>query len=219
MTCMAVRAGEAQTVRDAVVRYATAHGVPAEPVGPDRVTEDTVSGYPARGGWVITSWPELACGRVSSRWLSRDLATAVSTVHVVDGNYWAHSGYECGHDVDHFSPLPDNNIPLNLLGDPEAVQRIHHTYEGNPDRLAQMFHRPAEVIAPYLAPRLDLPDDTVSFPKAYPDDEYDLYDCWEFVDLWRRMGISYPAEEERPTFAVEFHGPGVEGLPEDFGEP
>jgi hypothetical protein len=219
MTCMAVRADDAGTVSDAVVRYGTAHGVPTGVSAVDQTTPDTVTGYGDRDGWVVTIWPELACGRVSSRWLSRDLATAVSTIHVVDGNYWAHSAYQCGADVDHFSPLPDNNIPLNLLGDPEAEARIYHTYAGNPDRLAGMFQRPVAVIAPYLAPRLDLPEDTATFPRAHPDDEYDLYDCWEFVDLWRRMGITYPVDVEHPQFAVTFGGPGVEGLPQDLGEP
>jgi hypothetical protein len=41
--------------------------------------------------------------------------------------------------------------------------------------------------------------------RAYRDDEFTLdNEDWVFVDLWRRIGISYPQPETQPHLVLRF---------------
>jgi hypothetical protein len=102
--------------------------------------------------------------------------------------------FDDGIEIDRFSPMPENHVPFGLEHDATVVATIHRQLAGDPARLAALFHRPVETIAPYLvqlAP-LDPEPDAADLPKAHPDDEYDRYDCWSFIDFWGRLGITYP---------------------------
>lgn len=219
MGCTAVHANDAVAVGEAVVAYAAAAGVPAALVAEDYTAKEMLAVYPPEGGWTVAIWPDAFEGAwPASRWLSRHLAAAVSAVEVIAGNYWTHAAFESGHEVDRYSAIPDNSLPYELEGDEQALAQIRREMAGNPARLAALFHRPAEVIAPYLVhPRsLDLPEDLVEPPKAHLDDEFHLFDCWVFVDFWRRVGITYP-DNTAPVRLIKFGRPGHTALPNDLG--
>lgn len=131
--------------------------------------------------------------------LSESLGTLVSSIHVYDGDYWAHATWDAGVLVDRFCSMPDYFEP-----DDRGAQRSR--WAGDATRLGNAFGVAPETLAPYLV-HLDLASEPLPMGKAFADDEFERDETWVHADFWRRLGIQYPQ-----TFETEL----LVRLDEDF---
>ena len=193
----------AEQLADAIVAFAGEHDVKAAvlPGGPaDEATQAAVFG-PDRG-WTVVLWPSQftlydvdACQR-----LTQALGTVASTAHIYDEDYWTHVVLSSGGLVDRFVSRPDyfEDVSAEVLD----------AYAGDPAAVAAAVGCDADNVAPYL--RL-LPEDEED-TYAHDDDEASLDDPWVFADLWRAMGITYPADVTSGVALVDL-GDDWDGLP------
>jgi len=81
------------------------------------------------GGWTVILWPEYfnIHDFPTCQALSRRLSTLVSTVHVYDGNYWAHGLFEAGETLDRFCSIPDYFAESSV-----AAGRMRMGWRGKP---------------------------------------------------------------------------------------
>lgn len=131
--------------------------------------------------------------------LSASLGTLVSSIHVYDGDYWAHAAWDHGALVDRFASMPDYFEP-----DDRGAQRAR--WRGDATKLARIFEVAPETLAPYFV-HLDVSHEQSPIGKAFADDEFDRDETWVHADFWRRLGIHYPE-----TFETEI----LVRLDEDF---
>jgi hypothetical protein len=187
----AFRDRSVDAVAESVRKFMSAHGVAFEFVNtaePDPHVD--AAAYSPPNGWTVFLWPEYfnvhdipLCEIVS-----RDLQTLVSTVHVYDDDYWTHVLFDRGELVDRFASMPGY-----FADDAGQAAMLERAWAGDADRLADALDVAPEVIRPYL---VHVDPEAAEMPKAFPDDESDLEDFWVFVDMWRRVGITYPEEVE-----------------------
>jgi len=208
----------------AIQRYTAKFGVACETFSPDQLvpsprTDATV--FAPIDEWTIVLWPEYfnthdfpMCEALSER-----LSTLVSTVHVYDGDYWAHGLFEQGCLLDQFCSQPDY-----FAEDSETANLMKVKWQGDPETIASRFQIPVDAICGYLS-HLPLPEDRVpqSRPlfsflkrrkpsvfdrKVKPDDDFGLDNFWVFTDFWRSLGIHYPDDmtkwAKRLRFANDF---------------
>src|SRR6266568_3669768 len=184
-------------VAESVRRFMSPHGVAFEIVSaaePDPHAD--AAAYAPSNGWTVFLWPEHfnlhdipLCEAVSG-----DLQTLVSTVHVYDDDYWTHALFDRSALVDRFASMPGY-----FADDAEQAAMLARAWAGDPNRLGDTLDVAPEMIRPYL---VHVDNEAEEWPKAFPDDEFDLENFWVFVDLWRRVGIAYPEEVE----AIVLHG-------------
>jgi hypothetical protein len=131
----------------------------------------------------------------ASQFLSQKLSKPVFSLHIHDGDLWMYLLFNEGREVDRFNPLPD------YWGKLTKEERMK--WEGNATIVTQCIpHLSAPEIEKYLI-RWKL----LSFPdrKAYPDDEFPIGDSWQMVDFMRRIGLSYPVQEDGSIEGEMYH--------------
>jgi len=164
--------------------------------------------YQPDPSWTVLLWPQyfhlydVPVGRE----LSSRLSTLVSTVHIYDSAYWAHSIFAAGQCLDRFASRPDRAAGTV---DPLAIRQ---KWRGQPGVLAEVLGITPAVIAPYLV-HMDLADPGSA--KAYEDDRYSLADFWVFTDFWRKLGINYPEVIEDYVLRVELSTDFMHNIPPD----
>ncbi|MBI5536673.1 MAG: hypothetical protein HY898_28395 [Deltaproteobacteria bacterium] len=184
LAASAFRNRSAADVADTIRAYASKFGSAAEPCGPsDPETPEDVHVYAPAQGWTVVRWPAFFNVHDVPFCLdgSHNLRTLVSTVHIYDGDYWAHFLMENGALLDRFASWPD-------YFDPELPDAARAQWKGNPELIASKAGCDPTAIRPYLVH----PDPEDPPPgKAAEDDAFELADVRVFADLWRRMGIRW----------------------------
>jgi hypothetical protein len=173
-----------------ITAYIRSHGVDVSPQSGRPAKESTdILLYEPRGGWTPVIWPAYfnihdvpACAAVS-----KGLGSLATTVNVYDGDFWSFEFFSSGALIDKAAPRAD----YFAEDDDSAASLLQH-WRGNPEAMAAAFQVPAESIRPYFS--YLGPEDAPG--KAFVDDASPLEDFWVFVDLWRRLGITYPADPE-----------------------
>lgn len=215
----AFKDAEPRLVADQLLALTVEHGVEASPIeaetGPkirtSPVFDDLVDVllYQSDPGWTVLLWPQyfhlydVPVGRE----ISARLGTLVSTVHVCEGAYWAHSLFAAGECLDRFASRPDRAAAG--AADPLAIRQ---KWRGQPGVLAEVLGVDPAVVAPYLV-HLDLADPGNA--KAHEDDRYPLADFWVFTDFWRKLGINYPEAIEDYVLRIELSTDFMHNIPPD----
>jgi len=216
MSMTAVRLADPAPVADAVIGYASAHGIAAavdhEPPGTGE--RDIAQVTPAGNGWNVIFWSKYFVGLgPASRWLSGDLDTLTSAVDIYDGDLWNHLLFQHGELVDRFSSCPDY-----FTTDRNEKAQLRRAWAGSPDTVGEAFGVEPAMIAGYLLH----PYSSGLFGRAlrnrriHPDDKFELGNVWVFVDFWRRLGIDYPEPGTvlaAPEVVVRFDGEGSKAMP------
>ncbi|WP_089245901.1 hypothetical protein [Asanoa hainanensis] len=187
----AFRTDNADQVLASVERYVRAHGWSTTSVGESYDYENDVLQFAPAGGWSVVLWPTYFSDVPAARFVSDELGVVASTVHIHDGDYWAHTLVRDGAVLDRFASMVDY-----FTDDLAVVAHLRRGWSGDPAVVASAFGRSVEELRPYLV-HIDLGDDDEEEPpsvKAFPDDEFTLDNAWVFVDFWRRLGITYPAD-------------------------
>jgi hypothetical protein len=121
----------------------------------------------------------------ATEFVSERLGVLASAVHTYDGDYWVHTLIRNGEQLDRFASMPGYH-----LEDSTELPAFERAWAGNPQLVAETMGRAADQVAPYF---VHVPADSdAELGKAFDDDEFDRGDIWVFVDLWRRLGITYP---------------------------
>lgn len=125
----------------------------------------------------------------ASKHLSKVLAAPVFSLHIHDGDLWMFLLFNEGEEVSRFNPVPDywkNLDPdekAKWRGDAELISR--QIPGVSPDGIARYFVKwnPAEA----------------GGRRAYPDDEFEIGDCWQLADFMRKVGLEYPESASDPS--------------------
>ncbi len=184
----AFRDQNVQSVSEAVIAYSNHFDCECDLLTADEPNDacDALV-FPPDNGWTVILWPSYfniydieLCRDVSST-----LAAIVSTVHVYDGDYWAHALIESGTVRDVFA-----SMPYYFAESPEDAARLTAQWSGNANVFGDVLGVSPDSIAPYF---VHLPEDGSPLDRiAFSDDEFPLDDIWVFTDFWRRIGVSYP---------------------------
>ncbi len=190
---------QAGQVLTAVEGFFDLHGLPAQRVEVDQADADDqgrneVLIYAATNGWTVALWPSFFFDLPAAEFISRSLGTLASTVHIYDGDYWAHALVDDGRVVDRCA-----QVPGYFVEDRAELAKLSRKWRGDPTIVAELTRTQVADILPYLV-SLTFTDDGLFLldghepGKAFPDDEFERDDPWVFVDFWRRLGITYPSE-------------------------
>jgi hypothetical protein len=117
------------------------------------------------------------------RRISKELSTTAFALHIHDDDLWLYELYSNGNLVDRFNAHPHYWQKLSAA---EAA-----TWKGSPSAI--VAHWPgvsADQISRYLRPREEAKSDARE--KAYQDDEFESWDCWQVCDFLRKLGAPYP---------------------------
>jgi hypothetical protein len=182
LTVTAVRSEDFGRVLGAVTRYFETHGVAVSSTRRGAPSPSVVTLYEPTGGWTTIGWPEFfnTHDAAAARGLSRELATVVSAMAIYSSDTWLHHLYRDGELVDRFAKDPDA-----LVAHRAERRSARIEWSGDSRVVAGVFGVPVETVAPYYRHTADL-------------------DEWEFVELWERLGITYPVSREHrlPVWAT-----------------
>lgn len=193
---VAIQHADAKRVGEAVLAYADAYGVTGYlvPAGDEEADSVDVTVYPAVGGWTVLGWPysPFNAGFSAARELTGTLRTVASAVCTYEHALWIHVLFADGEEVDRFANLPDY-----FTDDPGEIAANRLLWAGNPAAIAEATGVPVAEIAPYL---VHLTDDQYRHGArpAHPDDAHTLDDVEVVVELWRRLGITFPQQPNEP---------------------
>jgi hypothetical protein len=130
--------------------------------------------------WEFFEWDD------ASAFLSVTLDSPVISLHIHDDDLWMYVLYSGGEEVDRFNPIPD--YWSDGMSEEEYVQ-----WSGEASVVARVWPGvEAEEIRNYLV-RWDL--DVEEPGTAYADDRHRYLDCFQLIDLMRRLGLAYPLDE------------------------
>ncbi len=139
--------------------------------------------------WTVVLWPYYftTCDIPACVSISAALRAIVSTIHVHDDDYWTHLLMQDGRILDRFC-----SYPTMFVETPEEQQDIRVRWRGNAQQIGNLLSVPAARIEPYLRQM----DAAHPLPptRVFNDDQFTLDNFWVFVDFWRQLGISYPAD-------------------------
>jgi len=155
---------------------------------------DALAVHAPVGGWTLVQWPSLfgsyAVGSVGQdslvSHLTARLGTVASSMAVYDSDSWTHVVHEHGTVRDQYAT--DWRVSASGLDDPREVR---HAWRGNPDEAARVLGGSARDVARHYRRNR----------RAWS------YDDWDFVELWRECGITYP-EADAPVELVAELDPG-----------
>lgn len=126
----------------------------------------------------------------ASRRLSKQLKTAVFSLHIHDGDLWMLFCYENGKNVAWSNSHPDYWFDLEVAEQARCV--------GDAAVIARLANLPMESIQNYFVLRNH--EESLPAGKAYESDEYENCDPWQMLDFMRRVGLVFPeADIEQPT--------------------
>lgn len=139
--------------------------------------EDTTVLYPSG----FDNWDDV------SQFISKELSRTVFSFHIHDGDFWMYVIFDKGEEVGNFNPLPE------YWG--ELPDEDKEKWKGDPDIVAELVSGVSpEFISKYLVEwDLERQDEIA---KAYPDDEFTVFDCWQMCDFMRRIGLEYPMSDD-----------------------
>jgi hypothetical protein len=200
----AVKGGAVGQVADALVAVARQHGLAADsaPAGEDKGPND-IELFARPSGWVVLRWFEYCtCHLPVSKKLSRRLGTVVCTADI-HGNAWRHLVFERGRVADRFASNRQH-----------VGARSRRRWAGDPAVLASLAGGEGDALAPYL---VEVSGDELP-AKAHPDDRFDLGEPSVFIDLWRRMGIRYPGDDDRADAIVRYGADWEARLPYEVAD-
>ncbi len=195
----AFRNQSADAVVRHVVAYAERRGVSCKPQTEKETDESCDAKIFAQGDdWSVILWPEYFNDDIElCRALSRETDGLISTVHVYDGDYWAHALLDHGEVVDLFASAP------GYFAAPAAEsEQLGKKWAGNAKAMAARLSVTEESLAPYLVHVT--PENADALGKAFADDEFERSDFWVFTDFWRRIGIHYPEDVNKYQRVLRF---------------
>jgi hypothetical protein len=186
----AFRDQSVEAVASSTISYASMYGLACKTMGPGKADErvDLIIFAP-QNRWTVVLWPQYfnVHDMELCRFLSEELSSLVSTVHVYHDDYWANATFDRGNTLSLFASVP--GYFTESEGD---AQRLKAKWSGNVSAVSMAVSVPEETISPHLV-HLD-PQRPNQPGKAFPDDRFELWNFWVFTDFWRRLGIAYPAD-------------------------
>jgi hypothetical protein len=203
LAASAFRGQSVGQVSEQVAAYISANGLKCSELTGHSVNEATdILLYDPVRSWTIVIWPSHfnihdvpLCLAVS-----RSVGAVAATVNVYDGDFWSFEAFADGRLIDQCAPRADY-----FAEDDASAERLRALWRGNPAAVADLAGVPVEIVAPYY--RYLSADDQPG--KAFPDDQFPLEEFWVFTDLWRRLGITYPADPDSFVHRLR--------LPRNFG--
>jgi hypothetical protein len=217
-------------VAAAVEEYFVRHSWPADRSEPNasaaadaliNQNDDEVLIYPATNGWTVVVWPNFFSDQPAAEFISHTLDTIASTVHVYDGDYWAHHLISHGQVIDRFASQPHYFND----DDPAKAGELTTRWAGNPAAVAELTHRPVAHIAPYLQHLTftDEGDDLYLINgqppgKAFSDDTFKRDEPQVFTDFWQRLGITHPTGDTAAYAHIQLARGWFDHLPHGDGE-
>jgi hypothetical protein len=204
----AFRDRDVAEVTAALERFVADHG---SSTGTEPRPEDDVSVFAPVAGWTVVLWPPTFVGHdpAAARHMSGTLGTVASTVHIYDGDYWAHRLFRAGEELDRSA-----STPAYWAESDEDAAQLRDAWTGDASLLASVVGT-AERLEPYLTP---LNDGDEPPGKAFEGDEFELDDPWVFVDFWRHLGITYPADPTASAHRLSLATGWAGKLPAGDGE-
>jgi hypothetical protein len=122
----------------------------------------------------------------SSQFISKELNAPVFSFHIHDGDLWMYILYFNGEIIDQFNPIPD------YWEDDISEEEIEN-WKGNASILSNYIPSlKARDVEKYLV-RWDLESEEQE--KAYFNDKF-IREDWQLVDFMKRVGISYPLDDD-----------------------
>lgn len=130
--------------------------------------------------WGFLEWDE------ASRHLSLQLGVPVFSFHIHDEDLWMFVMFDKGEQVAQFNPLPE-------YWDDSISDEERASWSGDAASIASRIPGVApDAISPYLRHwNLDEEDPG----KAFPEDQFHFYDCWQMCDFMKRLGLRYPLDD------------------------
>lgn len=132
----------------------------------------------------------------ASRYISTVLSKPVFSFHIHDGDLWMYVLFNCGQEVDHFNPLPkywQENLPK------EETEK----WKGNPELVSHLVPSVSkDAISHYLV-EWDLEQEERT--KAFSEDEYQIWDCWQVCDFMEKLGLKYPMSNDGSVLGETFY--------------
>jgi hypothetical protein len=202
---------------DAVIEYLGRHGVvaTAEPGG--RPTPRTADFFESVGRWTAVMWPQYFNVHDAEvcRTLSASMGTVTSSMSIYDDECWTHHLFDSGSLVDRFTTDP--STMMSILDTYEVVAA---RWSGSPEAVAALFGVPLSDIGKYYRHQEPVQDDDGEVWEEFlrpgiqinwgrrpgaltrlrefvgglsrARGRQDPADPWGFVQLWERLGITYP---------------------------
>ena len=206
LVATAVKGSTVSRVARALVKGARRHRLVAGsfPAGDDKGPND-VELFACPDGWVVLRWFEYCtCHLPVSQELSDRLSRVVLTVDVCE-DVWRHVVFDRGRVADRFASSREH---VDLWGSGG------HSWAGDPRVLASLAGGDPAALARYLVEVSGVEPSL----KAHPDDRFDLSEPLVFTDLWRRIGIRYPGEDDRADAIVRYGEDWEEKLPYEVAD-
>jgi hypothetical protein len=131
-----------------------------------------------------------------SKFLSVELKKPVFSFHIHDSDLWMFVAFKGGEEVAWFNPMPD------YWGDVDDDERDR--WSGNAQDVAALVPGLAvESIARYFVPWSE--DIVTAEQKAYEDDAFAIGVDWQLTDFMRRLGFSYPIDQDGTQTGESFY--------------
>jgi len=122
----------------------------------------------------------------AARFLSEKLAKLVFSLHIHDGDFWMFVLFRDGKEIGWFNPVPEYWE--------ELPPKDKAKWKGDASLIAELMPSiSTDAITKYFA-EWDLEDEDT--PKAYPDDEFTICDCWQMCDFMKKIGLEYPMGDD-----------------------
>lgn len=183
-----------EQVQNALKGYAEGQSGQMEIVNETNIDMDTGAISSSPGNTTIVYPGDFVEWDEASEFLSRQLNTAVFSFHIHDGDFWMYTLFQLGEKIDHFLPVPEYWGEL-----PDGEKRA---CRGNADLISRTLKGvAAESIRDYLVEWDVTAEECL---KAYPDDEFPVMDCWQICDFMKRIGLSYPIDDNGKVAGTTF---------------
>jgi hypothetical protein len=115
--------------------------------------------------------------------LSSALECPVVALHIHDEDLWTYEFYVAGELKDRFNTYPSYWKPIK--------QPERDSWKGDASVIASHW----KGLDPAAIDRYLIHQDTSPPPgdsKSYPDDEFEIGDCWQICDFLHKLGTPYP---------------------------
>ena len=172
-------------------------GVP--PTSSDAITDafdsiqsadgDEIALFKCRGGSTVAFTDTILTDSEGiAQALSADLSWPVILLFYAEDVVWGYNLFKGGEEIDRYSSRPN----YWKLQSPEDYAR----QTGSASAVAADWPdvKP-DSIAAYLTDKEKISEEQKS-EKAYPDDEHEIWDGWQLTDFMRKLGLSYPFDDD-----------------------
>lgn len=124
-----------------------------------------------------TGYEELACA------LSKEVGKPVLLAYIYDEDFWGYFLCENGCQVDCFNPMPD------YFEEADAAEEKRQN--GDAALLAEYFGVDEAAVSRYLVQWTEEALEEEDDSKAYEEDEFGRFDCWQMADFLAKLGCPY----------------------------